>query len=219
MKNAGVAMFEPTMDYPGHASGKGAARSRCKRSLDVAIALILLVVLAPLLLVLAAAIRLESQGPALFRQRRGGLGGAPFQILKFRTMTVREDGDAVRQARRNDPRATRLGRILRRTSVDELPQLINVLLGDMSLVGPRPHALAHDRQFQALIPSYAGRFALRPGITGLAQVRGYRGEITDLELLSGRTACDLEYIETWSLAGDLVILLATLKAPLHRNAH
>ena len=219
MNDAGVAMFEPTSFYPDEALDEAAARSRCKRGLDIAVALGLLTLLAPLLLMLAAAIRLESRGPALFRQRRGGLRGAPFMILKLRTMTVAEDGDAVHQARRHDPRVTRLGRILRRTSLDELPQLINVLRGEMSLVGPRPHALAHDRRFQALVPAYDRRFAVRPGITGLAQVRGLRGEIRDLNQLKGRTACDVLYVETWSLAGDVVILLATLKAPLHPNAH
>jgi putative colanic acid biosynthesis UDP-glucose lipid carrier transferase len=195
------------------------ARSRSKRLMDVTVAAGILFVLLPLLIVIALMIRLESNGPALFRQRRGGIFGKPILVYKFRTMRAQEDGLQVRQATRNDSRVTRLGAFLRRTSIDELPQLINVLKGDMSLVGPRPHALAHDSEFQALLPDYARRFAVRPGITGLAQVSGYRGETIQIESLKGRLECDLEYIRTWSLASDVKLLIATLKVPLDRRAY
>lgn len=187
--------------------------------MDLVIAMALLCLLAPALFLIAAAIKLDSKGPVLFRQKRGGLAGAPFTVFKLRTMTVTEDDDEIEQARRDDPRVTRLGAFLRRTSLDELPQLLNVVRGEMSLVGPRPHALAHDRQFRTLAPNYHRRFEVKPGITGLAQVRGFRGETRTLDALDRRLASDLEYIETWSLARDLGVLFATLKTPLDPRAH
>ena len=200
--------------------GSVAARSLAKRALDVAVALLALLFLAPLFLVVAFAIALESEGPILFKQRRTGLDGRPFKVLKFRTMRVMEDGGVVQQARRDDARITRVGYFLRRSSIDELPQLLNVLRGDMSLVGPRPHALAHDEHFAALAPGYAERFRARPGITGLAQVRGLRGEIRTTDQIVARTAADNEYIARWSLGMDLWILLKTaVVAPLQRNAY
>ncbi len=196
------------------------ARSSLKRALDIVVATLALVFLAPLFLVVAFAIAVESEGPILFKQRRTGLDGQPFRVLKFRTMRVMEDGGVVRQARRDDSRITRVGYFLRRSSIDELPQLLNVLKGDMSLVGPRPHALAHDEHFAALAPGYADRFRTRPGITGLAQVRGLRGEIRTTEQIVARTAADNEYIAQWSLGMDLWILLKTaVVAPLQRNAY
>ena len=196
------------------------ARSSVKRAFDVAAAFLALVFLAPLFLLVAFAIALESEGPILFKQRRTGLDGRPFKVLKFRTMRVMEDGGVVRQARRDDSRITRVGYFLRRSSIDELPQLLNVLRGDMSLVGPRPHALAHDEHFAALAPGYAERFRTRPGITGLAQVRGLRGEIRTTDQIVARTAADNEYIARWSLGMDLWILLKTaVVAPLQRNAY
>ncbi len=197
-----------------------AARSATKRVLDVAAAIAALVFLFPLFLLVAFAIAIESEGPILFKQRRTGLDGRPFRVLKFRTMRVMEDGGVVRQARRDDSRITRVGYFLRRSSIDELPQLLNVLKGDMSLVGPRPHALAHDEHFAALAPGYEERFRTRPGITGLAQVRGLRGEIRTTEQIVARTAADNEYIAQWSLGMDLWILLKTaVVAPLQRNAY
>lgn len=181
-----------------------------KRSLDLAGSLLALAILAPLLLVIAAAIALDSRGPILFRQRRTGRGGQVFTIYKFRTMTVVEDGEAIRHATRNDQRVTRLGRFLRSTSLDELPQLFNVCKGDMSLVGPRPHALAHDLQYTALIPSYPQRFAVRPGLTGLAQVNGLRGEIHELSCMGRRVDADILYAKNWSFLNDLVIIARTL---------
>jgi lipopolysaccharide/colanic/teichoic acid biosynthesis glycosyltransferase len=195
------------------------ALGRRKRSLDVAIAVALLLVLMPLLLAIAVIVRLDGSGPALFRQRRGGLGGAPFVIYKFRTMRVVEDGAAVRQASRNDVRCTAVGRILRRLSLDELPQLINVLKGEMSLVGPRPHALAHDSRFQREHPLYSYRFMVRPGITGLAQVSGWRGEARRPAEIARRLEKDLEYVRTWSFWGDVMILCATLKCPMDPRAY
>jgi putative colanic acid biosynthesis UDP-glucose lipid carrier transferase len=192
----------------GAARGPGA--SLTKRCLDIAIALALLLFFAPLLAAVAAAVRTSSAGPVLFRQRRTGLDGRPFQILKFRSMTVMEDG-AVVAASKDDQRVTRVGAMLRRTSLDELPQLWNVVKGDMSLVGPRPHALSHDELFGALDPDYRRRFGTRPGMTGLAQITGFRGEVRGREDLAGRIEADLRYIQTWSPALDLKILVATAR--------
>ena len=201
----------------------GAARlynARLKRLVDIVGASLLLLVLAPFLVLIAALIRLESRGPAFFRQRRTGLDGAPFVIYKFRTMTVAEDGDVVVQVSRHDCRVTRLGRFLRRTSVDELPNLFNVLLGQMSLIGPRPHAIAHDRQWSAIIPEYKGRFLAKPGITGLAQVEGWRGETPNFESMAGRVARDLDYIRHWSIGLDFAIAARTLLlGPLDPTAY
>jgi putative colanic acid biosynthesis UDP-glucose lipid carrier transferase len=203
--------------------GDGAVRlynARLKRLVDVVGASLLLLVLAPFLVLIAVLIRLESRGPALFRQRRTGLDGAPFVIYKFRTMTVAEDGDVVVQASRHDCRVTRLGRFLRRTSIDELPNLLNVLLGHMSLIGPRPHALAHDRYWSAIIPGYNSRFLAKPGITGLAQVEGWRGETPNLESMAGRIARDLDYIRGWSIGLDFAIAARTLLlGPLDPTAY
>lgn len=186
--------------------------ARRKRALDIAVAALALLLFLPLLLLIAAAIRAESPGEVLFRQARTGLQGRRFTILKFRTMRPADPSGAgviVQQARRGDPRVTRVGRVLRKLSLDELPQLINVLHGEMSLVGPRPHALSHDAAWAERVPGYANRFQAKPGLTGLAQVRGLRGEIHDEESLRRRIAADLEYIETWSLAGDLKLLALT----------
>jgi len=195
----------------GFASGaRRLGGAKLKRLLDIAGALAGLAILAPLLVLVAVLIRLESPGPILFRQRRTGYGGATFVIYKFRTMAVSEDGPHVVQATRDDCRATRLGRILRRTSIDEFPNLINILKGEMSLVGPRPHALAHDRYWSTLVPGYEGRFMTKPGLTGLAQVEGYRGETPNVESMAGRIAYDLKYIREWSIGLDLKIIARTL---------
>ncbi|HEV2363424.1 MAG TPA: sugar transferase [Caulobacteraceae bacterium] len=184
-------------------------RARLKRLMDVVGAIGLLILFAPLMVLVALAIRLETAGPALFRQRRTGCDGMPFMIYKFRTMRVVEDGPNVVQALRDDCRITRVGRFLRRTSVDELPNLFNVLKGDMSLVGPRPHALAHDRYYAAAVPSYVLRFRTRPGITGLAQVTGLRGGTAEVSAMAERVAKDVEYIRDWSLLLDVQILVRT----------
>jgi len=190
------------------------ARDLRKRVLDIAAATLLLILFAPLLLLAGIAIRLESPGPALFRQTRGGLAGAPFQILKLRTMRCREDGPEVMQAQRGDDRITRVGRLLRATSIDELPQLLNVLRGDMSLVGPRPHATAHDDYYGARIPEYYARYQARPGLTGLAQVKGLRGGTETVDAMRQRIEADLDYIQTWSLRRDFRIVLMTIPSLL-----
>lgn len=185
------------------------AEQSSKRLLDIVGASFGLIALAPLMLLTAVVIKLDSPGPVFFRQRRNGFNAKQFSIYKFRTMTVMEDGSDVVQARRFDPRVTRAGRLLRRTSIDEVPQLINVLKGEMSLVGPRPHALAHDGHYGSLLSEYAFRHHVKPGITGWAQVKGYRGETALVEQMKGRVDCDLWYINNWSLALDLKILLLT----------
>jgi putative colanic acid biosynthesis UDP-glucose lipid carrier transferase len=181
-----------------------------KRAFDVLAAGIALVLFLPLLLLVVVLIKLESPGPAIFRQRRTGYRGRVFTIYKFRTMTVTEDSGQVRQATRNDARVTATGALLRKLSIDELPQLVNVLKGDMSIVGPRPHALAHDEYYGALIPTYAARFRARPGLTGYAQVNGFRGEIHDARGMSDRVAADNSYIDAWSPTLDLAILARTI---------
>jgi len=191
---------------PSRAATPVAADSIAKRALDVAAAAFLLLFLAPLMILVALLVKLESAGPVLFRQRRTGLGGATFMIYKFRTMYCCEDGSRVVQATAGDRRITRIGRFLRKTSIDELPQLLNVIFGDMSLVGPRPHARAHDEYYGAQIAAYDHRFAVRPGITGLAQVRGLRGETQTIGCMAARIDADLEYVARWSLLTDVSIL-------------
>lgn len=191
-----------------------------KRALDVVGALIGLVLLAPVMIVAAIAIKLDSPGPVLFRQRRNGFNRKEFVIFKFRSMKVMEDGASVIQARRSDPRITTVGRILRQSSMDELPQLFNVLKGDMSLVGPRPHALAHDDHYGEIVAEYAFRHHVKPGITGWAQVNGCRGETAQIEEMRQRVARDLWYINNWSLVLDLAILVRTSFAVIcPRNAY
>lgn len=181
-----------------------------KRVFDVVLATIGLVAIFPILLIVALAIKLDSAGPALFMQQRYGRNNRVFRILKFRTMSVAEDGDRVDQAVRNDARVTRVGRILRATSLDELPQLINVLLGDMSLVGPRPHALVHEQKFEERYDLFSLRRRVLPGMTGWAQVSGFRGETRTPESIKGRMDCDLFYIDNWSIWLDIEILARTV---------
>jgi undecaprenyl-phosphate galactose phosphotransferase/putative colanic acid biosynthesis UDP-glucose lipid carrier transferase len=178
------------------------------------------VALLPLMLLIAAAIRLGSRGPAIFRQRRKGFNGKEYVIYKFRTMTVMEDGPAIVQARKSDARVTWIGRLLRQTSIDELPQLYNVLRGEMSMVGPRPHALAHDDEYSEVIANYAFRHHVKPGITGWAQVHGFRGATPQLEQMAKRIELDLWYISNWTFALDLQILLRTsVELVRGRNAY
>jgi lipopolysaccharide/colanic/teichoic acid biosynthesis glycosyltransferase len=183
--------------------------SKAKRTLDIVLSATALALVAPILLAIALAIWAETGGPIFFRQHRTGYRGRVFSILKFRSMTVQENGSTIAQACHGDARITRVGRVLRKLSLDELPQLINVLRGDMSLVGPRPHAVAHDQLFMQLVPNYERRFAARPGITGLAQVNGLRGAIGRESAIILRAAADIRYIETWSLAADIRILVKT----------
>ena len=171
---------------------------------------VLLLMLAPIFALIALAIRCDSPGPVFFCQRRHGLNHRIINVWKFRTMRVAEDGPEIAQATRNDPRVTRIGSFLRRTSLDELPQLWNVLRGEMSLVGPRPHALVHNEYYGAMIEAYANRHKVKPGMTGWAQVNGYRGNTEDPELMRKRVEYDLEYIERWSLLLDLEVLAKTV---------
>lgn len=180
-----------------------------KRALDLVGASLALLVFAPVMLVTAILIKLSSNGSVFFRQTRHGFGGRAFRIFKFRTMRVLEDGPTIVQAQKNDPRVTPIGKWLRKTSIDELPQLLNVLKGDMSLVGPRPHAAAHNTEYAQIIGNYAFRHHVKPGITGWAQVNGYRGETRALELMVKRVEYDLWYINNWSLFLDVSILLRT----------
>ncbi len=176
---------------------------------DRVLASLALLALLPVMLCIATAIKLDSRGPVFFRQRRHGFNHQVITVLKFRTMAVTQDGPVVPQARRNDPRVTRLGKWLRRSSLDELPQLLNVLAGEMSLVGPRPHALAHNVYFSGLLETYANRHRMKPGITGWAQIHGFRGETDTPDKMRKRVEHDLYYIENWSLWLDLKILLLT----------
>jgi putative colanic acid biosynthesis UDP-glucose lipid carrier transferase len=192
--------------------GSGYVNSFQKRLTDIVIASLLLGFLLPALFIISVAILLTDKGPVLYRQLRGGKGHTKFTIFKFRTMQVASGhpGTEVTQATRDDPRITAVGSFLRRNSLDELPQLLNVIRGDMSLVGPRPHAVSHDAFYSTILPDYQLRFAAKPGITGLAQIQGFRGETKMLGDMEQRIAEDLKYIETASWFGDLVILIRTL---------
>jgi undecaprenyl-phosphate galactose phosphotransferase/putative colanic acid biosynthesis UDP-glucose lipid carrier transferase len=191
-----------------------------KRVLDIVVASLALMVLSPMMLLTAVAIKLESPGPALFRQQRSGFNAKRFMIFKFRTMTVMEEGDNVTQAKRHDPRVTGLGGLLRACSADEVPQLFNVLLGDMSLVGPRPHAVAHDSYYSKLLSEYAFRHHVKPGITGWAQIHGCRGPTDQVGLMKNRLDFDLWYINNWSLGLDLIVLARTVVELVRpRNAY
>jgi putative colanic acid biosysnthesis UDP-glucose lipid carrier transferase len=190
-----------------------------KRVSDFCLAALILAAISPLMLAIALGVKLSSPGPVLFKQRRYGLDGKRIVVYKFRSMTVAEDGDVVRQATRNDQRVTRFGALLRRSSLDELPQFINVLQGRMSIVGPRPHAVAHNEMYRKLIRGYMIRHKVKPGITGLAQVNGLRGETDTVDKMKARIDYDLAYLRNWSLALDLRIILKTAVVLLHKNAY
>jgi len=182
-----------------------------KRLSDIVLSIIILVLISPILLGVAIAVKTTSPGPIIFRQRRYGLDGKEILVYKFRSMTVTEDGANVQQATKNDSRITPLGAILRKTSIDELPQFINVLQGRMSIVGPRPHAVAHNEMYRKLIKGYMVRHKVKPGITGWAQVNGYRGETDTLDKMQGRIDFDLDYLRNWSLRLDLYIIFRTVR--------
>jgi undecaprenyl-phosphate galactose phosphotransferase/putative colanic acid biosynthesis UDP-glucose lipid carrier transferase len=191
-----------------------------KRVMDIFVASLALIFFLPVMTLTAVAIKLDSQGPVIFRQNRKGFNGRQFVIFKFRTMTVQENGAAVVQATRDDSRVTAIGRLLRSASIDELPQLLNVLKGDMSLIGPRPHALAHDSYFETILSDYAFRHHVKPGITGWAQCNGARGATPSIEHISERVKLDLWYINNWSLWLDIQILIKTFFEVLRkRNAY
>jgi len=189
-----------------------------KRTFDIIVGGAILFSLLPVLILAGIAIVVDSPGPVIFRQRRRGFNGSEFNIKKFRSMTVLDDGPIIIQARPNDARVTRVGRILRRTSIDELPQLLNVLRGEMSLVGPRPHAIAHDAKYGDLISHYAVRHRIKPGITGWAQINGLRGETSQVGSMERRIDLDLWYINNWSIWLDVKILVLTLRE-IMRGCH
>jgi putative colanic acid biosynthesis UDP-glucose lipid carrier transferase len=195
-----VAMCET----PFHGS-----RAIIKRGIDIVLTSLILAMIFPLLLGIAALVKLSSPGPIIFKQRRYGLDGKKILVYKFRSMTVTEDGESVVQAKKNDPRVTTIGKYLRRYSLDELPQLFNVLEGTMSLVGPRPHAVAHNEQYRRIIKGYMVRHKVLPGITGLAQVNGCRGETEKVEQMEARVRHDLDYLRHWSPLLDIKIILRT----------
>jgi putative colanic acid biosynthesis UDP-glucose lipid carrier transferase len=182
-----------------------------KRSSDVLFSMIILLLIIPVLAVIAVAIKLDSPGPIIFKQRRYGLDGEEILVYKFRSMHVTEDSQHIQQAQRNDKRITPLGALLRKTSLDELPQFMNVLQGRMSIVGPRPHAVAHNELYRKLIKGYMVRHKVKPGITGWAQVNGYRGETDTLDKMQGRIDFDLDYLRNWSLLLDIHIILRTIR--------
>ena len=195
-------------------------RGVSKRLTDMIVATVTLIVASPLMFLTAILVKATSRGPIIFKQRRYGLDGREIIIYKFRTMTVTEDAGPIRQATRDDARVTSIGRLLRRTSLDELPQLVNVLQGRMSLVGPRPHCVAHNELYRKLIKGYMVRHKVPPGITGLAQVHGLRGETTSVEQMEARVQYDLEYLRNWSVLLDFKILLKTLSIVARgRNAY
>jgi Undecaprenyl-phosphate glucose phosphotransferase len=202
--------FGPTKAVQLQRAPLSAVQRNLKQGMDRFLAATFLVLLMPFFAVISAAIRLESPGPALFLQTRVGFNGRQFRIFKFRTMSTLDDGPVVVQATRNDKRVTHLGALLRKLSIDEVPQLLNVLRGEMSLVGPRPHALAHDNEYDRLIATYAIRHKMKPGITGWAQVNGFRGETPEISMMKRRVESDLWYIEYWSLWLDIRILLVTV---------
>ncbi len=194
--------------------------SMVKRSSDIVIGLAILLMLLPVMLVIGLAVKFSSPGPVIFRQRRYGLYGEEIIVYKFRSMTATDDGGTIVQARKNDQRVTRVGAFLRRSSLDELPQFINVLQGRMSIVGPRPHAVAHNEQYRKLIKGYMLRHKVKPGITGWAQVNGMRGETETLDKMEARIQYDLDYLRSWSLWLDLYIIVKTVKVVMTReNAH
>ncbi len=184
-------------------------RGVTKRLTDIGLSVVILLLFLPLLMLIAILVKISSPGPVIFKQRRYGLDGREIAVYKFRTMSVTEDGEQIRQASKADSRITRIGRILRRTSMDELPQLINVLQGRMSLVGPRPHAVAHNEEYRKLIKGYMVRHKVLPGITGLAQVNGCRGETSQLEEMEARVNYDLDYLRHWTPMLDIKIILLT----------
>jgi exopolysaccharide biosynthesis polyprenyl glycosylphosphotransferase len=190
-----------------------------KRAMDLGLGFVLLLATAPIIVLAAIAIKLDSRGPVFFRQRRHGWNHSIIWVWKLRSMTVLEDGNSVVQVGQNDKRVTRVGRFIRRTSIDELPQLFNVLSGEMSLVGPRPHALAHNVQYSDQIERYASRHIVKPGITGWAQIKDLRGNSEDISKMVARAEADLWYVQNWSIALDLWILLVTpFKLLSHKNA-
>jgi polysaccharide biosynthesis protein PslA len=218
--DARISRFSTTPAVSLTAPPIGCGERFVKRTLDLLLATVGIITLSPVFAVVALAVKYNSPGPVFFRQRRRGFNHREFRIWKFRTMTTMDDGLDIQQAKPNDARVTAIGKFLRRTSIDELPQLINVLAGEMSLVGPRPHAIAHDEHYEVRIPAYARRSNVRPGITGWAQVNGCRGATTTDEAMRRRVDHDLYYIDNWSVLLDFYIIALTVLSPkTFRNAH
>jgi len=191
-----------------------------KRVSDIVLSTLILLMISPILVVLAIGVKMSSPGPIIFRQRRTGLDGEIIEVYKFRSMRAEDDGPVVKQATRDDPRITPFGAVIRKTSLDELPQFINVLQGRMSIVGPRPHAVAHNEQYRKLVKAYMARHKVKPGITGWAQVNGLRGETDTLDKMAARIEFDLEYLRNWTLGLDLLIIARTVKLVfLDRSAY
>jgi putative colanic acid biosynthesis UDP-glucose lipid carrier transferase len=191
-----------------------------KRVSDIVLSTLILIMISPILLVLAIGVKMSSPGPVIFRQRRTGLDGEIIEVYKFRSMRAEDDGPVVKQATRDDPRITPFGAVIRKTSLDELPQFVNVLQGRMSIVGPRPHAVAHNEQYRKLVKAYMARHKVKPGITGWAQVNGLRGETDTLDKMAARVEYDLEYLRNWTLGLDLLIIARTVKLVfLDRSAY
>jgi putative colanic acid biosynthesis UDP-glucose lipid carrier transferase len=182
-----------------------------KRLSDIVLSLLILILISPVLLAIAIGVKLSSPGPAIFKQKRNGLDGEEIIVYKFRSMRAMDNGPVVKQATKGDPRITPFGAFLRRTSLDELPQFFNVLQGRMSIVGPRPHAVAHNELYRQLIKAYMVRHKVKPGITGWAQVNGQRGETDTVDKMQSRVEYDLEYLRNWSLGFDLQIIARTVK--------
>jgi len=212
-------IFNFTSYFTVERTGLSKSELSAKRVLDLFVALIAILLLWPILLIAAIAIKLDSKGPVIFKQRRNGLNGREFVVLKFRTMTVLEDGPNVTQASRGDRRITHVGKFLRRSSIDELPQLFNVVKGEMSLVGPRPHPVSLDNKYRSLIADYDCRFRVKPGLTGWAQINGLRGETATVPQMAQRVRADVWYINNCSVGLDIIILIRTCFEILRDGAY
>jgi putative colanic acid biosynthesis UDP-glucose lipid carrier transferase len=187
---------------------------------DIILSLFILLLISPLLIIISLAVKITSPGPVIFRQTRYGMDGKPIKVWKFRSMVVMENDTEVKQATKDDVRVTAVGKFLRRTSLDELPQFFNVLFGEMSIVGPRPHAVSHNEQYRSLIEGYMLRHKVKPGITGWAQINGWRGETDTLDKMEKRIEFDLEYIRSWSVWLDLKIIIMTIfKGFVNKSAY
>ena len=207
-----INIYDTPLDDPGN--------TVVKRLVDIILSILILLLISPIFLFITICVKLSSPGPAIFKQVRYGLNGEEINIYKFRSMTTLDNGSVVKQAGKNDPRLTRIGSLLRRTSLDELPQFINVIQGKMSIVGPRPHAVAHNEEYRKLVPKYMQRHLIKPGITGWAQINGWRGETDTLEKMQKRVEFDLFYIKHWSLWMDIrIIILTVFNGFLHKNAY
>ncbi|QMV13403.1 undecaprenyl-phosphate glucose phosphotransferase [Vibrio spartinae] len=215
LKNIGKVVTLSVYDTPFYGFA-----SLIKRIEDIILASIIITLISPVLLFVAIGVKLSSPGPVIFKQERYGLDGKPIKVWKFRSMRAMDNGSVVKQATKNDPRVTQFGAFIRRTSLDELPQFINVITGQMSIVGPRPHAVAHNEEYRGQIDKYMLRHHVKPGITGWAQINGYRGETDTLDKMEKRVEFDLSYIQTWSLWLDLkIIFLTVLKGFVGKTAY